>query len=89
MLDQMQGTMIWFNEVKDHGYIATEEGERLYVEGSDFAGGDRPKGRCAGLAVSFRVSANGGPRKAEEVALVDSIAPPRARRRHGGGRARG
>ena len=81
--------MLWFNEVKDHGYISTEEGERLYVEGSDFAGGDRPKGRCAGLAVSFRVSANGGPRKAEEVALVDSIAPPRARRRHGGGRARG
>jgi cold shock CspA family protein len=84
----MIGTMLWFNEAKDHGYISTEEGERLYVEGSGFVGGARPKGRCAGLAVSFQVSANGD-RKAEEVALVDSIAPPRARRRHGGGRARG
>jgi cold shock CspA family protein len=84
----MRGTMIWFNEVKDHGFISTEAEERLYVRGSDFAGGVRPKGRCAGLAVAFVVTDDDGARKAEEVVLVQEISPRRARLRHGGMRAR-
>jgi cold shock CspA family protein len=80
----VRGTMLWFNEEKDHGYISTEEGERLYVHGTGFAGGVRPKGRCAGLAVDFRVTASEGERRAEATTLVSEIAPPRARRRHRG-----
>jgi len=85
---EMRGTMIWFNEVKDYGYISTEEGERLFVHGTGFAGGVRPKGRCAGLAVAFRVGRDGGLRQAEATTMVSEIALPRARMRHrGGGRA--
>ncbi len=86
---ETRGTMIWFNEEKDHGYISTEGGERLYVAGTGFAGGVRPKGRCAGLAVTFRVTKNGGVRQAEETTLLTDAPSQRARRRHGGtGRGR-
>jgi cold shock CspA family protein len=84
----MSGKMLWFNEAKDYGFISTEEGERLYVHGTGFAGGIRPKGRCAGLDVSFCVTQEGGVRKAEESFLVPEVAPRRARRHHGGSRAR-
>ena len=83
------GTMLWFNEEKDHGYISTEAGERLYVAGTGFAGGVRPVGRCAGLAVTFRVTRDGGVRQAEETTLLTDAPNQRARRRHGGtGRGR-
>jgi hypothetical protein len=49
----MRGKMLWFNEVKDLGFILTEEGERLSVLGDGFAGGKRLRGRCAQLEVSF------------------------------------
>jgi cold shock CspA family protein len=84
----MRGTMLWFNEEKDYGFISTEEGERLYVDAAGFAGGVPPKGRCAGLEVSFRVTEAEGVRKAEESSLVPHVAARRARRRHGGSRAR-
>ena len=84
-----RGTMLWFNEEKDHGYISTESGERLYVPGTGFAGGVRPKGRCAGLAVTFRVTGDGAVRQAEEATLLTEAPSQRARRRHGGtGRGR-
>jgi cold shock CspA family protein len=76
-----RGTMLWFNEMKDYGYISTDEGERLYVHGTGFADGVRPKGRCAGLPVAFRVTTDGEVRKAEETTMVLEVAPPRARRR--------
>jgi cold shock CspA family protein len=79
----MHGTMLWFNEVKDHGFISTEEGERLYVDGSDFAPGEKPVGRCAGKPVSFEIDEHDGERKAVGVRLVTLIDPRRARRRHG------
>jgi cold shock CspA family protein len=84
----MRGTMLWFNEVKDYGLISTEDGERLSVHGSGFAGGTRPQGRCAGLAVSFQVVERGGVRTGEEIVLVQELAGGRARLRHGGGRSR-
>lgn len=84
----MRGTMLWFNEEKDYGFISTEEGERLYVHGTGFAGCDRPKGRCAGLEVSFRVIEEEGVREAAESSPVPQVAARRARRRHGGSRAR-
>jgi cold shock CspA family protein len=80
--------MLWFNEVKDFGFISTEAGERLFVQGTGFAGGDRPVGRCAGTAVSFQVGLDGGTRRAEEAVLEQEISPRRARRHHGASRPR-
>jgi hypothetical protein len=78
----MRGTMLWFNEVKDSGSILTDEGERLAVPGSGFAGGVRPVGRCAKAVVSFEVTETGGERKADEVILVPDVSPRRARLHH-------
>jgi cold shock CspA family protein len=78
----MRGTMKWFNEEKDHGYIETEEGERLYIPGAGFAGGKRLKGRCAGIQVEFEVIGVGDTRQASECALVETATPYRPRRRH-------
>jgi cold shock CspA family protein len=76
----VRGKMLWFNEEKDHGYISTGEGERLYIAGSGFANGKRLKGRCAGLEVEFEVAESEGERVATECVLVDDGAPRRARR---------
>jgi cold shock CspA family protein len=84
----MRGKMLWFAEAKDYGFIATEDAERLYVHGTGFAGGLRPKGRCAELPVTFIVTVDDGTRKAEDVAFLEDVAPRRARLRHGGIRAR-
>ena len=78
----MRGKMLWFNEEKDHGYISTEEGERLYIPGTGFARGERLKGRCAGLEVEFTVVGANGTREASECALVEHEVPHRPRRRH-------
>ena len=78
----MRGTMLWFNQVKDLGVITTEAGERLGVDGSDFSEGERPNGRCAGAAVTFRVTGLDGERKATDVSFVPEVAPRRARMRH-------
>jgi cold shock CspA family protein len=75
----MRGKMLWFNEVKDLGFILTDEGERLSVRGEGFAEGQRPEGRCAQLKVSFEVAETDGDRQAENVVLVDETSPRRAR----------
>jgi cold shock CspA family protein len=73
--------MLWFNEEKDHGYIETDEGERLYVHGSGFEGGVRLKGPCAGTIVEFTIEDEADSRRAERVRVVQDVAPRRARRR--------
>lgn len=78
----MRGKMKWFNEDKDHGYIETEDGERLYIHGTGFAGGQRLKGRCAGIEVEFEVIGMDDSRQAAECVVVEDAAPHRARRRH-------
>ena len=80
----MRGTMLWFNEEKDHGYISTDEGERLFVAGESFQGGRRPEGRVSGLVVEFELNDQNGTREAGEAVLVDEASPPRARLRRGG-----
>ncbi len=80
------GEMLWFNNVKDFGFIATEAGERLYVHGSGFRDGVGPEGRCAGRPVSFRVMGDGETARAEDVVLVEAPSPRRARMRRSGGR---
>lgn len=83
----MRGTMLWFNEAKDFGFILTEEGERLSVLGPGFAGGTRPEGRCAHTVVSFEVTETEGERRAQDVVFVSETASRRARIRHRGVRA--
>jgi cold shock CspA family protein len=80
----MRGTMLWFNEVKDFGFIVTDEAERVRVPGSGFAVDGKPAGRCAGKAVSFVVKETEAGREADEVVFVPEVSPRRARRRHGG-----
>jgi cold shock CspA family protein len=81
----MRGKMLWFNEVKDLGFILTDEGERLSVLGGGFAEGKRPQGRCAQLEVSFEITEIEGDRQATNVAPVDEASPRRARMRGRGG----
>jgi len=82
----MRGTMLWFNEVKDLGFIQTEEGERLSVLGTGFAEGKRPEGRCAEAVVSFDLIVTDGGREAQNVVFIEEVSPRRARLRHRGGR---
>ncbi len=82
----MLGKMLWFNEVKNFGFIQTEEGERLYVHRSAFLSGHAPVGRCAGVAVAFGVSGGEGGRTAVDVSVVAEADHGRARPRRSGTR---
>ena len=79
----MRGKMLWFNEKKDHGYIRTDEDERLAVLGSGFAGGERPVGRCAQAVVTFEISELSGTRQATNVRFEPDAIARRARLRSG------
>jgi cold shock CspA family protein len=78
----MRGMMLWFNDDKNLGLIEADDGERLHVQGEEFAPGARPVGRCRGTAVAFRV-VEGDVRTAADVTLVPEVIGNRARRRHG------
>ena len=56
----MRGTMIYFNEEKDVGYIRSDEGERVQVLRDNFLPGQAPVGRCNGLEVEFSLSDGDG-----------------------------
>ncbi|HTS73813.1 MAG TPA: hypothetical protein VMG74_08885 [Gaiellaceae bacterium] len=84
----MRGEMLWFNEKKNHGFILTDEDERLAVSGAGFAQGERPEGRCAHRAVRFDVDESTGTRQAENVVFERDPVARRARLR-GGSRVRG
>jgi hypothetical protein len=71
--------MLWFNEAKDHGFIMTDEGERLAVAGDGFAAGERPVGRCAHKVVTFEVDDSSGARQAQNVVFEPDISARRAR----------
>ena len=76
----MEGTMLWFNPAKQHGFIRTEEGERLRVDEDGFAAGQLLGDRCRGTRVSFdragRVEA-----RAVNVAVLPLFSERRARSR--------
>jgi 'Cold-shock' DNA-binding domain len=80
----MRGQMLWFNEAKDYGFIMTDEGERLAVAGTGFAGEKRPVGRCAHMIVNFEIDENDGARQAQKVVFEPEVSPRRARLRSGG-----
>ena len=81
----MRGKVLWFNEAKDHGFIMTDEGERLAVRGTGFAGGKRPEGRCAESPVTFDIDDSNGTREAQSVVFDEDDAPRRPRLRGGRG----
>jgi cold shock CspA family protein len=80
----MRGQMLWFNQNKNHGFIRTEEGERLRVDGSGFARGERPEGRCADKVVTFEIEGGSDGRRAQNVAFEREVAARRARLRGSG-----
>lgn len=78
----MEGTMIWFNPAKRHGFIQTDEGERLRVDESGLATGTLLGDRCRGTRVSFeRTQGEEDGARAVAVTLVPVMAARRARSR--------
>jgi len=73
--------MLWFNEAKDHGFIRTDEGERLAVAGDGFAAGEKPVGRCAKKVVTFEIDDEDGARQARGVVFEPEVLARRARMR--------
>jgi cold shock CspA family protein len=76
--------MLWFNPAKRHGFIATDEGERLRVDEEGFATGQMLGDRCRGTRVSFDRSVDRVEEaRALNVAVVPLFAARRARLRRG------
>jgi cold shock CspA family protein len=78
----MEGTMIWFNPAKRHGFIRTDEGERLRVDETGFGAGHTLGDRCRGTRVSFdRSLVELDEARAVNVVVVPLAAERRARLR--------
>jgi cold shock CspA family protein len=78
----MEGTMLWFNPAKRHGFIRTDEGERLRVDADGFAAGHVLGDGCRGTRVSFdRALDVVEEARAVNVAVVPLFAARRARSR--------
>lgn len=74
------GSMLWFNEEKGHGFIATDDGERLFVADDGFLE-EPPVGPCAGRPVEFEIGENAEGRFARTTRFVEEVVPRRARLR--------
>ena len=74
----MEGTMIWFNPEKGHGFIRTDDGERLQVDETGFEAGHLLGDHCRGTRVSFERS---DAERAVNVTVVPLTAARRARMR--------
>jgi hypothetical protein len=86
---RMRGAMLWFNPLKRHGFVRTEDGERLLVEAGGFAPGHELGDRCAGTVVEFErhaAEAEGG-YVARAIMVVDDASGRRARSHRGAFRA--
>jgi cold shock CspA family protein len=78
----MEGTLIWFNPAKRHGFIRTEDGERLLVEENGFEPGHLLGDRCAGTKLAFERFETGlAEPRAVHVTVVPLTAARRARAR--------
>lgn len=81
----MEGTMIWFDPGKRHGFVQTDEGERLRIDETGTAVGTMFGDRCRGTRVRFeRVSGEPGEARAVDVSPLPLMAarrPPRRGRR--------
>ena len=78
----MEGTMLWFSQAKRHGFIRTDDGERLRVDHDGFAAGQALADRCRGTRVTFdRTAGELDEARAVNVALVPDVVARRARSR--------
>jgi len=77
----MEGTMLWFNPAKQHGFIRTDDGERLQVDEDGFAAGHVIGDGCRGTRVSFDRAADRVEARAINVAVLPLLVPRRARMR--------
>jgi cold shock CspA family protein len=74
--------MLWFNPAKQHGFIRTDEGERLRVDQDGFAAGETLGDRCRGTRVSFdRTAELDDEARAVNVAVLPLVAARRVRLR--------
>ena len=79
----MQGTMIWFNPAKHHGFIRTDEGERLRVDEAGLEPGEAIGDRCRGMRVRFERVVADDDARAVNVTVLPLEASRRARLRSG------
>jgi hypothetical protein len=78
----MEGTMLWFNPAKRHGFLRTDDGERLRVDQDGLAPGQLLGDRCRGTRVSFDRAAEWVEEaRAVNVSVVPLFAARRARSR--------
>ena len=77
----MNGKMLWFNADKGHGFIRTEDGERLRLDNDGLSPGHEFGRRCAGTVVTFDRVEQAGVPHAVSVTVVEKPEPRRARRR--------
>jgi cold shock CspA family protein len=78
----MEGTMLWFNPAKRHGFVRTDDGERLQVDEAGFSSGQVLGDGCRGTRVSFeRLSTDDTTVRAVNVTVVPLYAERRARSR--------
>ena len=75
----MEGKMLWFSPAKRHGFIRSDDGERLRVDEDGFATGQVLGDRCRGTRVSFERAGEAEEALAVNVAVVPLLAARRAR----------
>jgi len=78
----MNGRLIWFNPDKRHGFIRTEDGERLLVKEDGFEPGHIVGDRMAGTHLTFERADTRDGAEAVRVCVVSHSEPRRARLRH-------
>ena len=78
----MEGTMLWFNPAKRHGFIRADDGERVRVDENGLVGGEPLGDGCRGTRVSFdRAPGELEGDRAVNVAALPVFAARRARSR--------
>jgi cold shock CspA family protein len=77
----MEGTMLWFNPAKRHGFIRTDEGERLQVDEAGFSAGHVLGDGCRGTKVTFERLSTDEDARAVNVTVVPLYSERRARAR--------
>ena len=75
----MEGKILWFSPAKRHGFIRSDDGERLRVDEDGFATGQVLGDRCRGTRVSFERAGGAEEALAVNVAVVPLLAARRAR----------
>jgi cold shock CspA family protein len=78
----MNGTLIWFNPAKRHGFIRTEDGEKMLVEEAGFEPGHLLGDRCAGTKLQFDVEPGDEPRAVRVMVVTEEPARRARLRRH-------